>query len=222
MAPCRQLGACKPAVKGTTRPRPLLPQHMLRPGRPEGPGPPPAPPLSSLECYGSFGLNRCSTERHEVSAPVGWLQRAGGAPLGPSSGARGSGARQGARRRRHAAWPAPAACSPAPPAARPWPGSGASPAIGGASSRGAPARGLPPWCSRRRRPPTRRRSRLCVSPRRVVAAYLLAALGGNAAPAEADIKKILSSVGIEAEAERVSALLKELEGKDVSEVGGLD
>ncbi|PRW34006.1 60S acidic ribosomal P2 [Chlorella sorokiniana] len=53
---------------------------------------------------------------------------------------------------------------------------------------------------------------------KVVAAYLLAALGGNAAPAEADIKKILSSVGIEAEAERVQKLLAELEGKDINEV----
>ncbi|EFN56931.1 hypothetical protein CHLNCDRAFT_51198 [Chlorella variabilis] len=54
---------------------------------------------------------------------------------------------------------------------------------------------------------------------KVVAAYLLAALGGNAAPGEADIKKILSSVGVEADAERVQKLLSELEGKDVIAAG---
>ncbi|KAI3435002.1 hypothetical protein D9Q98_003054 [Chlorella vulgaris] len=53
---------------------------------------------------------------------------------------------------------------------------------------------------------------------KVVAAYLLAALGGNAAPGEADIKKILSSVGAEADSERVQKLLSELEGKDINEV----
>ena len=34
---------------------------------------------------------------------------------------------------------------------------------------------------------------------RYVAAYLLATLGGNASPSDDDVKKILSSVGIEAD-----------------------
>lgn len=38
---------------------------------------------------------------------------------------------------------------------------------------------------------------------RYVAAYLLANLGGNASPSAADIEKILSSVGIEADKEKL-------------------
>lgn len=38
---------------------------------------------------------------------------------------------------------------------------------------------------------------------RYVAAYLLAALGGNQSPEAKDIKKILESVGIEADDERM-------------------
>lgn len=51
-----------------------------------------------------------------------------------------------------------------------------------------------------------------------LAAYLLLNAGGNATPSAADIKTLLSSVGIEAEDERVEALLKELDGKDISEL----
>ena len=47
---------------------------------------------------------------------------------------------------------------------------------------------------------------------------LQAVLGGNSSPSADDINKILSSVGIEADSERVDALLKELEGKDITEV----
>lgn len=39
---------------------------------------------------------------------------------------------------------------------------------------------------------------------RYVAAYLLAALGGNASPSAKDIKTILGSVGIEADDERLN------------------
>jgi large subunit ribosomal protein LP2 len=39
---------------------------------------------------------------------------------------------------------------------------------------------------------------------RYVAAYLLATLGGKASPSEADIKAILSSVGIEADQAKLS------------------
>lgn len=41
---------------------------------------------------------------------------------------------------------------------------------------------------------------------RYVAAYLLAALGGNESPAAADIKAILSSVGIEAEDDKLNTV----------------
>lgn len=51
-----------------------------------------------------------------------------------------------------------------------------------------------------------------------VAALLLAQLGGNESPSTADIKKILSSVGIEADASRIDALLAEVKGKSVEEL----
>uniref|UniRef100_A0A060TGY2 ARAD1D34518p n=1 Tax=Blastobotrys adeninivorans TaxID=409370 RepID=A0A060TGY2_BLAAD len=51
-----------------------------------------------------------------------------------------------------------------------------------------------------------------------LAAYLLLTAGGNTAPTAADIKNVLSSVGIEVEDDRVEALLKELDGKDVNEL----
>ncbi|TPX69570.1 hypothetical protein SpCBS45565_g02299 [Spizellomyces sp. 'palustris'] len=51
-----------------------------------------------------------------------------------------------------------------------------------------------------------------------LAAYLLATLGGNATPSAADIKKILGAVGVEAEEERISKLLAELDGKDINEL----
>ena len=54
-----------------------------------------------------------------------------------------------------------------------------------------------------------------------VAAFLLAQLSGNESPAAADIKKILSSVGIETEASRVEALLKEVSGKSADQVFSL-
>ncbi|EDS39830.1 60S acidic ribosomal protein P2 [Culex quinquefasciatus] len=53
---------------------------------------------------------------------------------------------------------------------------------------------------------------------RYVAAYLLAVLGGNAAPSNADIEKILSSVGIEADSTRVTKVVNELKGKSVEEL----
>lgn len=51
---------------------------------------------------------------------------------------------------------------------------------------------------------------------RYVAAYLLAALGGNEAPTAGDIEKILSSVGIEAESEKLNKVLDELKGKSLA------
>ncbi len=53
---------------------------------------------------------------------------------------------------------------------------------------------------------------------RYVAAYLLAVLGGKSAPSSDDIKKILSSVGINAEDDLVNKVIGELKGKDVEEV----
>ncbi|XP_062120231.1 large ribosomal subunit protein P2B-like [Humulus lupulus] len=53
---------------------------------------------------------------------------------------------------------------------------------------------------------------------KIIAAYLLAVLGGNASPSAADLKAILSSVGIEAEDEKVNFLLTEVKGKDLTEL----
>jgi large subunit ribosomal protein LP2 len=53
---------------------------------------------------------------------------------------------------------------------------------------------------------------------RYVAAYLLAVLGGNAAPAKADLEKILSSVGVEVDAARVTKVIADLKGKSIEEL----
>ena len=53
---------------------------------------------------------------------------------------------------------------------------------------------------------------------RHIAAYLLLQIGGNASPSAADVKKVLSAVGIEAEDDRLEKLISELEGKDVNAV----
>lgn len=52
----------------------------------------------------------------------------------------------------------------------------------------------------------------------VLAAYLLAQLGGKTSPSADDITKILESVGIDAPEDKISKLLSELEGKNVEEV----
>ncbi|KAK0386187.1 hypothetical protein NLU13_6024 [Sarocladium strictum] len=51
-----------------------------------------------------------------------------------------------------------------------------------------------------------------------LAAYLLLSLGGNASPSAADVKKVLDSVGIEADSDRLDKLISELEGKDVNQL----
>jgi len=51
-----------------------------------------------------------------------------------------------------------------------------------------------------------------------VAAYLLAVLGGNENPSAADIKKILSSVNVEADDAKLEKLLSELRGKNLQEL----
>ncbi|KAK2978889.1 hypothetical protein RJ640_030938 [Escallonia rubra] len=53
---------------------------------------------------------------------------------------------------------------------------------------------------------------------KVIAAYLLAVLGGNAAPSADDLKGILGSVGIEADDDRIELLLSEVKGKDITEL----
>ena len=51
-----------------------------------------------------------------------------------------------------------------------------------------------------------------------LAAYLLLGLGGNTSPSASDVKEVLSSVGIDADEDRLDKLIKELEGKDLQEV----
>ncbi|KAL1544073.1 60S acidic ribosomal protein P2 [Salvia divinorum] len=53
---------------------------------------------------------------------------------------------------------------------------------------------------------------------KVVAAYLLAVLGGNASPSADDISNILRSVGAEFDQERVQLLLSQVTGKDITEL----
>lgn len=52
---------------------------------------------------------------------------------------------------------------------------------------------------------------------RYVAAYLLASLSGKE-PSNDDIEKILSSVGIESDSQKLGLVLKELKGKNVDEL----
>ncbi|CAI7585483.1 unnamed protein product [Penicillium bialowiezense] len=51
-----------------------------------------------------------------------------------------------------------------------------------------------------------------------LAAYLLLALAGNEAPSSADIKAVLSSVGIDAEGDRLEKVVSELQGKSLDEL----
>ncbi|KAK7817895.1 hypothetical protein U0070_005538 [Myodes glareolus] len=51
-----------------------------------------------------------------------------------------------------------------------------------------------------------------------VASYLLAALAGNSSPSAKDIKKILDSVGIEADDDRLNKVISELNGKNIEDV----
>lgn len=51
---------------------------------------------------------------------------------------------------------------------------------------------------------------------RHIAAYLLLQIGGNASPSAEDIKKLLATVGIEADESRLETLVSELQGKDVN------
>jgi len=50
-----------------------------------------------------------------------------------------------------------------------------------------------------------------------VAAYLLASLSGKE-PSSDDVEKILSSVGIESDSEKLGIVLKQLKGKNVDDL----
>lgn len=51
-----------------------------------------------------------------------------------------------------------------------------------------------------------------------LAAYLLLALAGNESPSASDIKEVLSSVGIDADSERLEKVVSELQGKNLQDV----
>jgi len=53
---------------------------------------------------------------------------------------------------------------------------------------------------------------------KVIAAYLLAVLGGNAHPSADDINKILGAVGAEADSDRVEKLVSELHDKNIEDI----
>jgi len=53
---------------------------------------------------------------------------------------------------------------------------------------------------------------------RYIAAYLLLQIGGNASPTAADIKKLLGTVSIDCDDERLDKLISELEGKSIDQL----
>ncbi|XP_059278202.1 large ribosomal subunit protein P2-like isoform X1 [Lycium ferocissimum] len=53
---------------------------------------------------------------------------------------------------------------------------------------------------------------------KVIAAYLLAVLGGNTSPSAKDLKNILGTVGADADDDRIQLLLSQVEGKDITEL----
>ncbi|PIN03476.1 60S acidic ribosomal protein P2 [Handroanthus impetiginosus] len=53
---------------------------------------------------------------------------------------------------------------------------------------------------------------------KVIAAYLLAVLGGNACPSADDVKDILGSVGAEADDDRIELLLTQVKNRDITEL----
>ncbi|KAL9228559.1 hypothetical protein vseg_004123 [Gypsophila vaccaria] len=53
---------------------------------------------------------------------------------------------------------------------------------------------------------------------KVICAYLLASLGGNSSPSSDDLQKILSSVGIEADEDRLQLFMNQIAGKSIEEV----
>ncbi|XP_065627461.1 large ribosomal subunit protein P2-like [Quercus suber] len=53
---------------------------------------------------------------------------------------------------------------------------------------------------------------------KVIAAYLLAVLGGNTSPSAENLKDILGSVGAEVDDDKIELLLSEVKGKDITEL----
>ncbi|KAM3360609.1 60S acidic ribosomal protein P2B-like [Capsicum galapagoense] len=53
---------------------------------------------------------------------------------------------------------------------------------------------------------------------KVIAAYLLAQLGGNSSPSSDDLKKILNSVGAEIDDVKIELLLSQVKGKYINEL----
>ncbi|MCD7466473.1 60S acidic ribosomal protein P2 [Datura stramonium] len=53
---------------------------------------------------------------------------------------------------------------------------------------------------------------------KVIAAYLLAQLGGNNNPIANELKKILNSVGAEIDEVKIELLLSQVKGKDINEL----
>jgi len=60
--------------------------------------------------------------------------------------------------------------------------------------------------------------KLVLNQMRYIAAYLLAALGGNAAPDAAAVKAILDSVGVSTDDASLDKVIAELKGKTIEEV----
>ena len=53
---------------------------------------------------------------------------------------------------------------------------------------------------------------------KLIAAYVLLLVGGNAAPTAEDVTNLITSVGGEVDAEKLTAFLGDLEGKDIHEL----
>lgn len=53
---------------------------------------------------------------------------------------------------------------------------------------------------------------------RYIAAYLLLKIAGVESPSVSDIVKVIESVGIEVDGDRIESLLSELKGKDINAV----
>lgn len=53
---------------------------------------------------------------------------------------------------------------------------------------------------------------------RYIAAYLLLQIGGKSEPSKADIKKLLHTVGVDVDSDRLDKLTSELEGKSIGQV----
>ncbi len=53
---------------------------------------------------------------------------------------------------------------------------------------------------------------------KLLAAYVLLLLGGNATPSADDVTNLITSVGGEVDADKLTALLGDLEGKDIHEL----